>query len=71
MGKTKKVKSAARFRAGLGVSVRRRIVEIEQMQKKKQECPFCLKKAAKRQAYGIFLCKACGKKFAAKAYLVK
>ncbi|MEM1534937.1 MAG: 50S ribosomal protein L37ae [Candidatus Pacearchaeota archaeon] len=71
MAKTKKVKSTARFKARYGVSVRRRVSAIEEKERKKQECPFCLKLSAKRIAYGIFQCKACGKKFAAKAYFVK
>ncbi len=69
--RTKQTKSAARFKARYGLRVRKRVAEIEQKQRAKQECIFCNKLSAKRVAYGIFECRACGKKFAAKAYSVK
>jgi len=69
--RAKKAGSSARFKARYGIRVRRRVVAIEDKQRKKQECIFCSKLAAKRIAYGIFQCKSCGKKFAARAYTVR
>jgi len=69
--RTKKVKSAGRFGSRYGLRVRKRVVAIESKQRKKQECIYCGKLAAKRVAYGIYECKACGKKFTGRAYFVK
>jgi large subunit ribosomal protein L37Ae len=66
--RTKKVKSAGRFRAGYGKRVRERITDIEKKQRKKQKCPFCSKHALKRLSKGIWLCKKCNKKFASNTY---
>jgi large subunit ribosomal protein L37Ae len=66
--KTRKVKSAGRFRAGYGKYVREKITDIESKQRKKQTCPFCNKKQARRLSKGIWQCKKCSKKFAAHAY---
>ncbi|MBU3913819.1 MAG: 50S ribosomal protein L37ae [Nanoarchaeota archaeon] len=65
--KTKKVKSAGRFRAGYGSYVRGKITDLESKQRKKQPCPFC-KKTVKRLSSGIWQCKNCNKKFASHAY---
>jgi len=66
--KTKKVKSAGRFRAGHGSYVRSKITAIEGKQRKKQLCPLCKKGRAERTSKGIWECNKCGKKFAAHAY---
>lgn len=72
MGKrTIKVKSAGRFGSRHGLRVRRRLVAIELKQRKKQICIYCNKTSVKRVAYGIYICKSCGKKFTGKAYFVK
>ncbi|MDP2925159.1 MAG: 50S ribosomal protein L37ae [Nanoarchaeota archaeon] len=67
MTKTKKVKAAGRYGARYGVRVRRKITEIENLQRKKQKCIFCGKKA-KRLSKGIWKCQKCNKKFASHAY---
>ena len=67
MAKLKLSKSAGRFGPRYGVSVRRRIAAIEEIQKKKQQCIFC-NGLAKRLSKGIWICKKCGKKFAGHAY---
>ena len=67
MAKTKKVKAAGRFGARYGQSVRRKIAEIETIQRKKQQCIFC-DGIAKRLSKGIWECKKCSKKFAGHAY---
>ena len=68
MGRTKKVGGTGRYGARYGLRQRKRILAIEGTQKKKHKCPFCKKNAVKRLALGIWLCSACGKKFAGKAY---
>lgn len=70
MGKTKKVKSAGRFGSRYGLKVRKRVIEIETLQRQKQKCICCGKNSAKRIAYGIYQCKSCGKKFTGRAYFV-
>jgi large subunit ribosomal protein L37Ae len=69
---TKKVKSAGRFGARYGRRTRQKIVDIEQKQKAKQQCPYCSKIGGiKRLAAGIFQCKKCNSKFTGKAYYIK
>lgn len=69
MSSTKKVKSAGRYHARYGIGIRRRLIEIEEKQKKPQACPYCGYAKVKRQAAGIFLCAKCGSKFAGGAYV--
>jgi large subunit ribosomal protein L37Ae len=71
MTKTKKLKSAARFRAGFGKTVKEKLREVEQKQKKKQKCPYCKKFAVKRVSKGIWFCKSCKKKFASRVYYLE
>jgi large subunit ribosomal protein L37Ae len=70
MAKLKILGSSARFGVRYGVSVRRKIDEIEGKQKKKQHCIFCMG-IAKRISKGIWVCKKCGKKFAGHAYYLE
>ncbi len=65
---TKKVKSAGRFGARYGKRIRQLVVDIEQKQKAKHQCPYCSKYSIKRLAVGIFQCKKCDAKFTGKAY---
>lgn len=59
----------ARFGSRYGGKIRKNVFAVESKYRfKKQDCPFCAKKAVKRIAAGIFLCKNCGKKFAGGAY---
>ena len=67
MTKTKKVKAAGRYSARYGRSVRTKITEVENIQRKKQNCVFC-NKTAKRISKGIWYCQNCNKKFASHAY---
>ena len=71
MARTKKVKSAGRFGAGYGLRVRKRLIKIEEKQRKKQISPFCKKSWVKRIASGIWHCKKCGKKFTSSAYYIE
>lgn len=67
MPKTKKVKAAGRFGARYGIRVRRKIAQIESIQRQKQKCIFC-NGVAKRLSKGIWQCKKCNKKFASHSY---
>ena len=69
MVKTKKVKAAGRFGVRYGRRVRTKIAEIENVQRKKQDCIFCNGKA-KRLSKGIWECSKCGKKFAGHTYFL-
>ena len=69
--RTKKVKSTGRFRASYGSKVKERVLKIEEKQKKKQTCPYCKKKTAKRIAKGLWKCNSCKTKFAAGAYWIE
>ncbi len=66
--KSKKSKSAGRFGARYGKSVRDKLVNVESKQRVKQTCPFCEKKGAKRLSKGIWNCSKCGKKFASDTF---
>ena len=71
MGKTKKVGSAGRFGARYGSTIRKRVIAVEEKQKKPQICPYCKKPKAKRIASGIWTCKKCNTTFTGKAYTVR
>ncbi len=60
--------STGRFGARYGFGIKKRVLKIESILKKKQKCPFCFKKSVKRISAGIWYCKSCNSKFAAKAY---
>jgi large subunit ribosomal protein L37Ae len=65
---TKKVGSTGRYGSRYGTKGKKVIREIEKKQKKKQECPYCERKALKRIAAGIWYCRKCNAKFAGGAY---
>ncbi len=71
MARTKKIKSAGRYKAGYGTRVRIKLLAVENKQRKKQICPFCSKKAIKRKSAGIWACKNCNKIFAGGAYYLE
>jgi large subunit ribosomal protein L37Ae len=71
MTKLKKSKSAGRFGARYGKTVRAKLVQVESIQRKKQKCPFCNKLGAKRLSKGIWYCKKCKKKFASNTYYLE
>ncbi|MFH1801307.1 MAG: 50S ribosomal protein L37ae [archaeon] len=66
--KLKKIKSAGRFGARYGKTVKARLVKVEEKQRKKQKCPYCSKIGVKRLSSGIWHCRKCGKKFASNTY---
>lgn len=67
--RTKKVKSVGRFGARYGVSIRRRIREVEARQKAWHTCPACAAERVKRVSTSIWECRKCGHKFAGGAYM--
>ena len=69
--KLKKVKSAGRFGARYGKTVKSRLIAVEEKQRKKQKCPHCGKFTLKRLSKGIWSCKRCGKKFTGDTYYLK
>lgn len=66
--KLKKTKSAGRYGARYGRSIRRKLVKLEEKQRKKQKCPFCGKLGVKRISKGIWKCSKCDKKFASNTF---
>jgi large subunit ribosomal protein L37Ae len=69
--KLKKIKSAGRFGARYGKTVKAKLVKVEEKQRKKQNCPLCKKPGVKRTSKGIWKCSKCGKKFASDVYYLK
>jgi large subunit ribosomal protein L37Ae len=69
--KSKKSKSAGRFGARYGKTVKDRLIKVEEKQRKRQRCPFCNKLGVKRQAKGIWKCPKCNKKFASNTYYLE
>jgi large subunit ribosomal protein L37Ae len=69
LGRAKKVGSAGRYGARFGVTIRKRIVEIESQAKRKHLCPSCQSRAVKRVSVGIWRCRRCGHTFAGGAVL--
>ena len=59
----------ARFGSRYGKGVKKRVVEIEKVQKQRHVCPKCGMQYVKRLASGIWECKKCGTKFAGSAYV--
>jgi large subunit ribosomal protein L37Ae len=68
MANTKKVKSTGRYGSRYGVGIKKRVLKVEEKQKKKVVCPFCGFKTIKRLAAGLFTCKKCEAKFTGGAY---
>ncbi len=66
--KSKKTKSAGRFGARYGKTVKERLIKVEEKQRKRQKCPFCNKLGVKRLSRGIWECPKCDKKFASDVY---
>jgi len=70
MGKTKSVKSSGRFAQRYGATLRKRVMVIESKATKGQKCPRCKSlDTVRRQAVGIWSCRACGIKYAGGAFI--
>ena len=61
-------KTAKRFGSRYGNTLRNRVSKIESISRKRHKCKFCEKVSVKREAYGIWKCLSCEKKFVGKAY---
>lgn len=59
-----------RFGARYGRSLKQRFVEIENLHRKKYRCPYCSNISVRRISRGIWQCRKCDAKFAAKAYTI-
>lgn len=68
MGKTKKLGPAARFGSRYGFSIKKKLREIEVIQRRRHRCPQCGKKAVKRESNAIWKCRSCGAVFTGGAY---
>ena len=61
--------TAGRFGVRYGNTLRAKVSKIEEFSRGSFKCPFCSKdKKVRREAYGIWKCRACEKTFAGKAY---
>lgn len=67
--RTKKVGTTGRFGPRYGTKTKKAVADIERLQKQKQKCPECERKALKRTASGIWKCGKCGLQMAGGAYL--
>ena len=69
MGKrTKKGGIVGKYATRYGASLRKMVKKIEISQHDKYVCPFCGKKAMRRDAVGIWKCKKCSKTIAGGAW---
>lgn len=68
MGRTKKTGRVARLGARYGVTLRKRLLEIEAQAKGKHVCPSCGVKAVTRTSVGIWTCRRCSYTFTGGAY---
>jgi large subunit ribosomal protein L37Ae len=66
--RTKKVGPAGRFGARYGVTVRKRIADVEIECKGRHECPVCHGVTMGRTATGIWVCRRCGTRMASSSY---
>ena len=69
MGKTKRVRKAGRLGARYGVGIRKKLLKVEDKQKKYYSCPSCGFERARRDAAGLYNCRKCKAKFAGGAYI--
>jgi large subunit ribosomal protein L37Ae len=62
-------RSAGRFGPRYGRFIRKRVIEVEELEKSTHVCPRCDQLAVKRKGTGIWRCRKCGFKFAGGAYV--
>lgn len=70
MAKTK-LGSASRYGARYSSPLKKKVRDIEEIQRKKQTCPQCGRKSLKREEYAIWTCTKCGAEVAGGAYKPK
>jgi len=66
--RTKKAGPIARFGPRYGVRIRRRVLDIELVQRQWHTCPRCQAPKVKRSDTGVWRCHRCGLVFAGGAY---
>lgn len=67
--RTKKVGSSGRLGVRYGVTVRKKIADVEALAKGRHECPKCMSVAMSRSANGIWSCNHCGATMASSSYM--
>ena len=67
MAKTK-LESASRYGARYSSPLKKKVKEIERIQKNKQVCPQCGRKSLKRKGYSLWTCTKCDTQVAGGAY---
>ncbi len=65
---TKSLGAVKRFGVRYGRTPKHNMARIEDEQRKKQKCPYCLKNKVIRLATGIWQCNKCNAKFTGNAY---
>jgi large subunit ribosomal protein L37Ae len=63
--------TTGRFGSRYGKGIKKKVAEIEKVQKRRHVCPSCGMPYVKRLASGIWVCKKCGTKFAGASYVPK
>ena len=63
-----KLSAASRYGPRYGSTLKKKIKDIEETQRKKQVCPQCNRRSLKREEYGIWKCTKCKTKVAGGAY---
>ena len=66
--RTKKVGITGKYATRYGQKLRKQVKAIEILQRVKSICPFCGKKAIRRQAAGIWKCRGCRRAIAGGAW---
>ena len=69
MARKKKSRTAARFGARYGRKIRKSVADIEEISKRRFECPRCFSVSVKRTGTGIWKCAKCDLVFAGGAYV--
>jgi large subunit ribosomal protein L37Ae len=69
MVRKKKSRTSARFGARYGRKIRKSVADIEEISKRRFECPRCFSVSVKRKGTGIWKCAKCDLVFAGGAYV--
>jgi len=66
--RTKKVGPVGRYGPRYGATIRRRVLEVEQRQRRKHTCPSCGRVSVRRISTALYNCRKCDLTFAGGAY---
>lgn len=69
MRRTKKVGSTGWMGPRYGIKIRRRVLDIDRVQRKPSTCPRCSTVTLWRVASGIYECQRCGTRVSSAAYV--